>query len=184
MSAFVSLGPMSLFTIGIDPATRLMGVAVIDKDGKILGAAKVQASGSEADKRLASIYRQVRSLFDQVDLMAKEASGVVRVVLEDGIFPVMKPDRRITVTPRVIGAHGEVRGMVMCECWRRGWQVRKVAPISWKSKAMTKEERRMPKNVAYATYWGRRFRTKQKLTPDIVDAILIARWGAGVLTKR
>lgn len=152
--------------IGIDPGTRSLGIVILY--GGVLWTESVVAKGSDLIGRLRTIASGVRSIFDKVYQSDPEIQ--ITVVVEDGVYRAM---------PKVCAMLGEVRGVVLAECFRRGWPVRRVAPIAWKKRLLTDAERKMKKDKAYIAYWNRRLELDCR-TADEVDAAHLARYGAGL----
>ena len=102
------------------------------------------------------------------DLINRALPGrAVDVMIEEGVF---------RTRPKVCSMLGEVRGIVMAEAWRRGWTVRKVYPVSWKT-ILTKAERAMQKDAAYVQYFNRKLGIDAR-TADEIDATLIGIHGS------
>ncbi len=170
--------------IGVDPGTKSTGVCLMRGDGTPRKSWSIRAPDASILERLKFISFQIGHLFD---LIVPAVSGrEVIVVIEDGMFGGRKKPK-IVINPsgeeeskdfsaKISGIAGEVRGLVMAEAWRRGWSVRKVYPVSWKS-GMTKPERAMKKDAQYTAYWSRRL-AREFRTPDEVDATLIGIHGA------
>jgi Holliday junction resolvasome RuvABC endonuclease subunit len=157
----LGLGPPVL---GVDPGTQKIGLCLMLPSGEIARSETLKASGDDAFTRISRLAGVVHRAFDGIEA---DLGGVAPVVaIEEGIFAGP------SIHAKVVGQLGEIRGVLMADAWARGWRVMKVAVKSWKGR-LDQNERRMPKDQAYVTYWsvsyGREFSS-----PDSVDAAHIA----------
>jgi Holliday junction resolvasome RuvABC endonuclease subunit len=157
--------------VGVDPGTVSLGVCLLSGGGRVVKTWSIRAQG-EPLYRLSKIHEGVIQTFAEICEMTSDHT--VQLMVETWMFRAGRTtDPKIAaVMYEATAKIAEVRGMVIAEAWRCGWTVRKVAPVTWKSK-LNKAERAMDKNKAYVDYWNRMLSTKCK-TPDEVDAIMIA----------
>jgi Holliday junction resolvasome RuvABC endonuclease subunit len=147
--------------VAVDPGTVSLGVALWDGETRYSWTIHCR-NNHPYQLRLRIIRKELSERFTAFYLMYE---GTIAVTLEEGIF---------FKRPKVCSMLGEVRGIVMAEAWRRGWNVTKIAPVTWK-RSLTAEERKMKKDSRYVAYWNKRLHAEAK-SPDEVDAVLIARY--------
>ena len=146
--------------VGVDPGSRSTGVCLMRGDGLPRKSWSIRAKDGAPADRMRFIHGGVSRVFDLIARALPDRP--VDVVIEEGVFKAR---------PKVCSMLGEVRGIVMAETWRRGWTVRKVYPVSWKS-GMSKAERKMKKDGDYIRYWNSRLSWDAK-SADEIDAVLI-----------
>lgn len=163
-------------TVGIDPGTRSCGLAVAEGSGTIIGHTTFKLDGKLID-RLRDLHAKLTSAFDRI--AEKRDPQKIDVVVEEGIFAGGKEP--MAFAPKMAGMAGEVRGIILGECWRRGWKVKKVVPVAWKCAILSKPEREIAKKKgkAYVDMFNERLHLNCR-SADEVDAIHIARWGRTV----
>lgn len=163
----LNIGP---WIVAVDPGTISIGVCLSRPDGSVERTWSIRAPARQSiNERLRFLAGGVRDAFGQVEMAAwpepwRETHPDIELTVEDGVY---------RQRPKVCSEIGEARGLVLGEAFRRGWRVRKMAPVSWKS-MMTKDERGMKKNQSYVAYWARRW-GRELRTPDEVDSVHIAR---------
>lgn len=172
--------------LGIDPASRVVGICLMLGDGRVVNTWSIRAEGQPL-RRLCTIHTRIRELFDFIeddsDMKMQLGGSEIEVYIEEGMFGGRKPPK-VTSAPngeatfqdfgaRISAMAGEVRGAILAEAWRHRWKVRKMYVQSWKT-LMTKAERQMKKNREYVDYWNTSLGLEAKY-PDEIDAYFIAR---------
>ena len=162
--------------IAVDPGTRSTGVAA-----PLSGTIRTwQAEGEGISpllrseiigRRLVEIFykiegihdREMRENHDRAD--TDLGDGRIQVLIEEGIY---------RCRGRVIAMVGEIRGVIMAEAWRRGWETRKISVQWWKA-FIPEEDREIPKGrvKAYVEHFNRS-RGWSCTCTDEVDAALIS----------
>jgi Holliday junction resolvasome RuvABC endonuclease subunit len=157
--------PIIPVTIGVDPGSWSLGIALIEPDGRVKQTWAVRDSEPDYYTRL----RLLCAYTYQVLLTIKKAyePEKIQVIIESGIFK-MKRHQAV-----VIARLGEVRGMVMANAWRLGMETLLMAPCTWKT-MLTVAEREMKKDKAYVAYWNAKLGMECR-TEDEVDAAQIGR---------
>jgi Holliday junction resolvasome RuvABC endonuclease subunit len=132
-------------------------------DAHVIHSYSIVAPDGPPLRRLAYIHGGLSRAFDEI---VRLVGSEIVLCVEEGMF---------RGRPKVCAMLGEVRGIVMAEAWRRGWKIRKIYPVSWKT-ILSTAERKMKKDAAYRAYWNKKLELKCR-TADEVDATLIARYG-------
>jgi hypothetical protein len=164
-------GPVAL---GIDSASRMVGVCMMTGDGYVVRTWGFKAAG-ELGERVHAIHHWIRRLFDHIAESPEIQSWVggkrIVVYIEEGIFGGGKEP--MAAMPKNAAMAGEVRGVIFANAWCHGWEVKKMYIQSWKA-MLSKEERKMKKDKAYVAYWAGNTGVDFH-SPDEVDAYMIAR---------
>jgi Holliday junction resolvasome RuvABC endonuclease subunit len=155
------------FILGIDCGTKSLGLCLMAGDGAVRHTRRLKSNRPTILGRIEEIHSQFADYLEQ--LYTENLTPLVAI--EDGIFAMKIPNAAM-----VQGALGEIRGVVMAECWRSGLQVTKVAVGSWKA-MLSGTEKAMPKNGTYVRYWNQRLNL-DCTSPDEVDAVMIASAGS------
>jgi len=162
--------------IGIDPGSLSAGVCLMTSGGTVLGKWSIRPDKKAGPlRRLFYIYVQASEIFAEIE---KAHGRKIEVGIEDGVFGGTKEPMK--AAPMFAGKAGEIRGVLICLCWSCGWRVRKIAPITWKSR-LPDSERKLKKTLTpkeYAAYYTERLGT-ECATADVADAVLIAAFMTG-----
>jgi len=150
--------------IAVDPGTRSTGVAA-----PLSGTIRTwQAKGEGIDpllrseiigRRLVEIFYKIEGIHDR-----ENKDDPIQVLIEEGIYHCRG---------KVIAMVGEIRGVIMADAWRRGWETRKISVQWWKA-FIPEEDREIPKGKvkAYVEHFNRS-RGWTCICTDEVDAALI-----------
>jgi hypothetical protein len=142
-------GPVAL---GIDSASRGIGVCMMMADGYVVRTWGLKVAGSPGE-RVHAIHHWIRRLFDHIaeEPSMREEVGEHKIIvyLEEGIYGGGKEPLR--AMPKNAAMAGEVRGVILANAWYHGWEVQKVYVQSWKA-MLSKQERQMKKDKAYVEY--------------------------------
>jgi hypothetical protein len=149
--------------VAVDPGSLSTGVALVDGAGHLVQTWSLRAPAGSLLHRQAWLSSALRRLFATIN-RSNRSGAKLDLVVEDGIFHA----KGIPVIPIQIGTAGEMRGLIMAEAWRAGWAVRKMPPLTWKSR-LSKDERRMKKDSTYVAYWKRQLSADFE-SSDEVDA--------------
>lgn len=145
--------------------------------GSVLGKWSIRPDRSAGPlRRLFLIYCRASEIFSEIE---GKYGRKLQVGIEDGVFGAGTKEP-IRAAPMFAAKAGEIRGVLICLCWANGWRVRKIAPISWKSK-LPSEERKLKKTLTakeYAEYYTRKLGT-ECATADVADATMIAAFMTG-----
>jgi Holliday junction resolvasome RuvABC endonuclease subunit len=156
------MGPV---TIGVDPGSWTIGIALIGADGVVQQTWAIHDREQDYMKRLRLLCAYSYQVLSAI--RKQYPSERIVLVLETGIFST----KRHQAT--VIAKLGEVRGIICAHAWRLGMEVEMMHPSTWKTR-LTESERGMAKDKAYVTYWNSKWGTECR-TADEIDAGQIGR---------
>ncbi len=150
--------------IAVDPGTRSTGVAA--PLSRTIRTWQAKGEGIDSVLRSEIVGRNLVEIFYRIEgIHDRECKDDrIQVLIEEGIY---------RCRGRVIAMVGEIRGVIMAEAWRRGWETRKVSVQWWKA-LMPAEDRKIPKGKvkAYVEHFNES-RGWSCACTDEVDAALI-----------